>query len=189
MLSYEWDRKAVRGWAFLPTRGRIERGIAKERLDTWAASYGYPLALERPAESDRPLKRRWAARTNRRQIARSFLLVDKSYEGLLRLREDMRVWVASQSKLANSSAGSIAATRNHLFFAGDLLRDATAYFVCEAMLLMAQGIFVATHETREVPIFPTREFLRRYLQRTGGDEWLERYAATMPEWLSLADGG
>jgi hypothetical protein len=48
----------------------------------------------------------------------------------------------------------------------------------------AQGAFVATHETtRDNPLFPSWEFLRKLAHDSGAYDWLTEHGAELPDRL------
>lgn len=185
ILSYEWDLKVLRHFTNVPTRLTAERYVRGHGLSEWAAALGHPLGPLSDARGDElPLRGIWRARTNKRRAADDFCMVDRQYEALQERRKDWPVWVTRSPLVKKAAAAYIAASRNNLLVFG-AKEDRGGYAVATATEMIAQGIFVVANAPRErSDFFPTRDFIRKFLQETSdGYAWLIRHAKEPPAWL------
>jgi hypothetical protein len=185
ILSYEWDLKVLKHFTNIPTRLTVERYIRRGDVEEWATRHGHPLGpMSHERGDELSLRSLWRARKSKRQVADEFCMVDRQYEALQERRKDWPVWVTRSPLVQKAAVTYIAASRNSLkVLAGKEARG--GYAVATATDFIAQGIFVVAHAPRETSeFFPTREFIRRFLEETaGGHSWLTRHAKEVPAWL------
>jgi hypothetical protein len=191
VLSKEWEAKELRRWVYVPDRETVEDSIRGTGLDRWAEGLGHPLLLgtEYQATTRRghvaEFRRMWKLRSSRQRLADEFVAVEETYQQTLEIRRTEGLdWFKEHTRAMRSSAVFIAGARNNLVWAATM-EDAGAVAVTQALLLVAQGMFVATHAASEDEAnFPTREFLRASLHRSGGVRWLSTQRGSAPEWLT-----
>jgi hypothetical protein len=188
VLSKEWTKKELSQWVDLPDRAGVEDSIRGTGLDAWARDLGFPLAL-RTAAAEPPAKgkvgRLWKLRTTRRRIADEFVAIEATYRKIQDIRRaEGPEWFKEHTSAMKTSAAYIAGSRNNPVWALTM-EDNGAFIVAEALQLVSQGVFVATHAPREVVgIFPTTDYLSAFLHRKGGYRWLIEQRKDVPEWLT-----
>lgn len=185
ILSYDWGLKILRDFTNVPTRLTAERYVRRGGVSEWAANHGHPLGPMSDARGDElPFRDIWRARTNKRRAADDFCMVAGQYEALQQRRADWPVWVTRSPLVKKAAAAYLAASRNNLLIFG-AKEDRGGYAVATATELIAQGIFVVANAPRETSeFFPTRDFIRQFLQQNGdGYSWLIRHAKEAPAWL------
>lgn len=187
VLSKEWTAKDLRQWVNLPDRAGIEDSIRSTGLDQWAGELGFPPELRTTGEeplAQGTFSRHWKLRTTRRRIADEFVAIESTYRKILEIRRaEGPDWFKEHTSAMKTSTAYIAGARNDVLWAATM-EDGGALVVAEALLLVGQGVFVATHAPPEVAeIFPTTDDLSEFLRRKAGTSGSPSSVKTFPNGL------
>jgi hypothetical protein len=186
IFSKEWVADELRTWVNAPDRASVEESIRSTGLERWAEGLGYALTLRTSDVSPKlSVGRLWRLRTSGRRVADEFVAVAETYSQTQEIRQSHGPdWFKEHTSAMKKSAVFIAGARNNVLWAA-VKDDGGAVVVAEATLLATQGMFVATHApSGETTNFPTTEFLREFLHRKGGYQWLSKHRKDLPALLT-----